>query len=142
MAAEDVARKSLTENEERALLAEMTEGDPIAQEMVVHRNSPDALIIWAGKHFCSLEKDIGKLFDGTSKIKNDDRRNEFVEGFRCVQEPTIDTMTKTPAKTIAGMRSKAEALIAFAPDILEPRTGSWDELLLISLLNDLIRGDA
>jgi hypothetical protein len=42
-----------------------------------------------------------------------------------------------PATTPAGIRAKAQSLVTFAPNLLNPRGATFDEALIASLLADL-----
>ena len=103
--------------------------------------SPDAELLEACAAFDELEAQANATFTGYENDSPEEAAAE-VERSRIYdeQDPYVDVICSTVAKTKEGMQAKARSLMAWAPDML--RYGGREELLLGSLLNDLLAGSA
>ena len=101
--------------------------------------SPDAELLRACAAFDQLEAQANATFTG---YENDSPEEAVAEVERSriydEQDPYVDVICSSVAQTKEGMRAKARSLMAWAPDML--RHGGREELLLGSLLNDLLAG--
>jgi hypothetical protein len=99
--------------------------------------NPDAGLIAACDAIERLETDINAVFRGTKSIQDENAREVAAAQIEARQRPFIETVATTPARTLLGMQAKAQALTAWAPDMLKPLNATTEERLLLSLLADL-----
>jgi hypothetical protein len=101
--------------------------------------SPDAELLRACAAFDQLEAQANATFTGYENDSPEEAAAEAERGrIYDEQDPYVDVICSTVARTKEGMQAKARSLMAWAPDML--RHGGREELLLGSLLNDLLVG--
>ena len=102
---------------------------------------PDAAIVEAASAFNALQARSDATWIGVVTDEDRDAGEPERERLYSEQEPFVDVLCDTPAHTLAGHRARAQALVAFFPDIVR-RPSGYDGHLLASLLRDLTDGGA
>lgn len=75
--------------------------------------NPDARLIALCDEFCRLERKSEALFEGPTRIDDDDERTPHVIAVMNEQDPVLDGIVSIKATTLAGLKAKTEALVAW-----------------------------
>ncbi|MBB2167257.1 hypothetical protein HLH36_02605 [Gluconacetobacter aggeris] len=99
----------------------------------------DVELIHLCREFKALE-DMGRSSfpGGINHIENDADRDRYMKPICDMQEAILARICELRAVTKDAMIARAQALVAFSPDLLdEPSAGYWDQRLLAALLRDM-----
>ena len=102
---------------------------------------PDAAIVEASAAFNALQARSDATWIGVVTDEDRDAGEPERERLYSEQGSFVDVMCDTQAHTLAGYRARAQALVAFFPDIVRKPSG-YDGHLMASLLRDLLAGSA
>ncbi len=106
---------------------------------------PDAVLLAACASFDTLERHYVAGFSGKGMTHDEEEaRSDALQPIQNAQEPLVDIIAATPAKTLEGIRAKAASLSLWDAGEIEKDggpDGDTNERLLASLMRDLLRCD-
>jgi hypothetical protein len=125
---------------EVAAPAEASEPIATPDAAVTH---PDAALLAACAAFDTLEQHYTAGFCGKDMTHSEERaRDAALKPIQTAQEPLVDIITTTPAKTLDGIRAKAKSLELWDDGLIQKagRDDGTDDRLLASIMRDLTAG--
>jgi len=100
-------------------------------------DNPDAELIALCGQFDALERQVHALYDGPTRIKDEDELDALVAAITDQQKPLLARLCEMRATTEAGFRARAATANLWWADRPEPDEAYWNERMIMALLRDL-----
>lgn len=100
-------------------------------------DNPDAELIALCGQFDALEQQALALYDGPTRIKDEDECDALHDAITDQQRPLLARLCEMRATTEAGFRARAATANLWWNVKPEPDEAYWDERMIMALLRDL-----